>query len=141
MAVVTGSARPEAEILSRRSRGRLGAGGRPRDACTIGIVDAGRGCAQSSHSSNRVSSRGSITPGESLRLYRALHSNPELDLEQPPRCRTLPCWFIIAGQQLLGEAAGRGSAEAQKDISQLNRRQVLLNNPKQRRNLTIEPLS
>ncbi len=43
---VTGSARTEAEILSRRSRGRLGAVGRPRPACTIGIVHAGRGCAQ-----------------------------------------------------------------------------------------------
>ncbi len=55
---ITESARPEAEILSRRSRGRLGAGGRPRDACTIGIVDAGRGCAQSFHRLNGMSSRG-----------------------------------------------------------------------------------
>ena len=58
----------------------MGAAGRPRDACTIGIVDAGRGCAQSSHPPNRVSSRGSISPGENLRLYRELQGLTQEEL-------------------------------------------------------------
>ena len=57
--------------VAAHSRGRLGAGGRPRGACTIGIVHAGRGCAQSFHRSNGVSLRG---------LYRELHNLSQAEL-------------------------------------------------------------